>query len=75
MEFSRPQYWSGWLFLSPGDLPNPGIKTKSPALQGDSLPAEPLKPGTKIVHFLTVLGQIKFYVEMNQNSGWGMGKI
>ena len=28
-------------FHSPGDLPNPGIKPRSPALQVDSLPAEP----------------------------------
>ena len=28
-------------FPSPGDLPNPGIKPRSPALQADSLPAEP----------------------------------
>ena len=41
MEFSRPEYWSGWPFPSPGDLPNPGIKPRSPALQEDSLPAEP----------------------------------
>ena len=30
-----------YLFPSPGDLPNPGIKPRSPALQADSLPAEP----------------------------------
>ena len=30
-----------WVFLSPGDLPNPGIKPRSPTLQADSLPAEP----------------------------------
>ena len=41
MEFSRPEYWSGSPFPSPGDLPNPGIKPRSPALQADSLPAEP----------------------------------
>ena len=41
MEFSRPEYWSGLPFPSPGDLPNPGIKPRSPALQADSLPAEP----------------------------------
>ena len=41
MEFSRPEYWSGWPFLSPGNLPNPVIKPRSPALQVDSLPAEP----------------------------------
>ena len=40
MEFSRPEYWRGQLFSSPGDLPNPGIKPRSPALQADSLPAE-----------------------------------
>ena len=31
----------GNLFLSPGDLPNPGIKPMSPTLQADYLPAEP----------------------------------
>ena len=39
--FSRQEYWSGWPFSSPGDLPNPGIKPGSPALQADSLPSEP----------------------------------
>ena len=29
MEFSRPEYWSGYPFPSPGDLPNPGIKPSS----------------------------------------------
>ena len=37
MEFSRPEYWSGEPFPSPGDLPNPGIKLGSPALQADSV--------------------------------------
>ena len=37
MEFSRQEYWSGLPFPSTGDLPNPGIKTWSPALQADSL--------------------------------------
>ena len=41
MEFSRPEYCSGKPFPSPGDLPNPGIEPRSPALQVDSLPAEP----------------------------------
>ena len=41
MAFSRPEYWSGWLFPSPGDLPKPGIKPRSPVLQADSLPTEP----------------------------------
>ena len=41
MEFSRPQYWSGQPFPSPGGLPNPGIERRSPALRADSFPAEP----------------------------------
>ena len=40
MEFSSPEYWSGWPFPSPGDLPK-GIKPRSPKLQLDSLPVEP----------------------------------
>ena len=40
MGFSRQEYWSGLSFPSSGDLPNPGIKPKSPALQADSLPTE-----------------------------------
>ena len=40
MEFSRPEYWTGLSFPSPGDLPNPGIKSRSPALQADSIPTE-----------------------------------
>ena len=41
MEFSRPDYWHGQPFPSPGDLPNPGIELWSPALWEDSLPTEP----------------------------------
>ena len=37
MEFSRQKYWSCLLCLSPGNLPNPGIEPRSPALQTDSL--------------------------------------
>ena len=39
MEFSRQEYWSGLPFPS-GDLPDPGIKPRSPALQADSSPSE-----------------------------------
>ena len=41
MGFSRQEYWSGLLFASLGDLPDPGTEPKSPALQADSLPSEP----------------------------------
>ena len=37
MLFSRQEYWSGLPFLSPRDLPDPGIKIGCPALQADSL--------------------------------------
>ena len=41
MEFSRQEYQSGVAFPSPGDLPDPGIKPRSPALQVDTLMFEP----------------------------------
>ena len=40
MELSRQEYWSGLPFPSPGDIPKPGIKPRSPALQADALPSE-----------------------------------
>ena len=39
--FSRQEYWSGFPFPSPGDLPDPEIKPRSPALKADTLTAEP----------------------------------
>ena len=41
MGFSRQEYWSGLPFPSPGDLPDPGIKPRSPALWADALLSEP----------------------------------
>jgi len=44
MEFSRQEYWSGFPFSSPGDLPDPGIKPRSPAapeLSGGFFTTEP----------------------------------
>ena len=45
MGFSRLEYWSGLSFLSPGDLPDPGIEPVSPALGGGffttELPGQP----------------------------------
>ena len=46
MGFSRQEYWSGLPFPSPGDLPDWGIKPRSPALQADALTSEP--PGKPI---------------------------
>ena len=41
MGFSRQEYWSGLPFPSLEDLPDSGIKPRSPALQADTLPSEP----------------------------------
>ena len=41
MGFSRQEYWSGLPFPSPGDLPDPRIEPRSPALQADALTSEP----------------------------------
>ena len=56
MEFSREEYWSGYPFPSPEDLPNSGIEPRSLALQVDSLPVEPLgKPKNTGVGSLSLL--------------------
>ena len=44
LEFSRQEYWSGLPFPYPGDLSNPGIEPRSPALQADALTSEPPHP-------------------------------
>ena len=41
MGFSRQECWSGVPFPSPGDLLDPGIKPRSPALEADALTSEP----------------------------------
>ena len=43
-----PEYWSGLLFPSLGDPPNPGIESRSPTLQADSSPSEP--PGKPLAN-------------------------
>ena len=55
MGFSRQEYWSGLPFPSPGNLPDPGIKPRSPTLQGDSLLSE--QPGNS---FFFLGGGYKF---------------
>ena len=67
MEFSRPEYWSGQPFPSPGDLPNPGVEPRSPSLQVDSLPAELQgKPKNTGVDSLSLLQWIILTQESNQ---------
>ena len=67
MEFSRPRYWSGSPFPSPGDLPNLGVEPRSPALRADSLPAEtPGKPKNTGVGSLSLLHKIFPTEELSQ---------
>ena len=56
MEFSRQEYWSELPFPSPGNLPNPGIELRSPALQADALPSELLgKPKSEVTQLCLTL--------------------
>ena len=52
MGLSTQEYWSGLPFLSPGDLPKPGIKPGSLTSQVDSLPPEPLESQLHVCHAL-----------------------
>ena len=66
MEFSRPRILELVAVPSPGDLPNPGIEHRPPALQAGSLPAEPLgKPKNTGVGSLSLLLQIFLTQEVN----------
>ena len=56
MGFSRQEYWSGLPCPPPGDLPDPGIKPRSPTLLVESLPSEPAgKPENTGVGSLSLL--------------------
>ena len=58
MEFSRQEYWNE---SSPGDLPNPGIKPRSPGLQADPLlsepPGKPSLQAMKEMHYLDAISK------------------
>ena len=47
--FSRQEYWGGLPFPSPGDLPNPGIETMSPAFAGGFFTTE--LPGKSVAKY------------------------
>ena len=49
MGFSRPEYWSGFIFVAPGDLPDPGIEPESLELAGNSLPPSLLRRWVSLV--------------------------
>ena len=64
--FSRQGCWSVLPFPSPGDLPNPGIEARSPALQADSLPTElQWKPQVAIDPLISVLSEYLFITFYN----------
>ena len=63
--FFRQEYWNGLPFPPSGDLPNPGIEPRSPALQADSLPSElPRKPIWDIV---AIICWVSFTYNTNHN--------
>ena len=53
--FSRQEHWSGLPFLSPEDLPDPGIKPRSPALQASYLPAILILIHFSLTHFYSLV--------------------
>ena len=52
MGFPRQDYWNGLPFPSLGDLPDPGIKLRSPVSQADSLPSE--LPGKPTIAYMSL---------------------
>ena len=59
MGFPKQEYWNGLPFLSPGDLPNPGIEPASPARQADSLP---------LSHLGSHLGEVSKFDDLSHSS-------
>ena len=68
MEFSRQEYWSEFLFPSPGDLPDPRIQPRSPALPLDSLPFE--LPGKPKHHNCFLILLTLCYSHKNSSQNW-----
>ena len=64
MGFSRPEYWSGLPFPSPGDRPHPGMEPRSPALQADALPW-----ATREALFYEILSQKNSEEWLNRKEG------
>ena len=63
----QEEYWSGLPCPPPGDLPNPGIEPRTPALQVDSLPSEPPgKPKNSGVSSLSLLQGSFLTQKLNQ---------
>ena len=67
LKFPRQEYWSGLPFPFLGDLPDPGIKVSSPALQTDSLTPEP--PG-KIRNKPTTVSPLHTNLQVTSFQRW-----
>ena len=59
MGFIRQRHLSGFPFPSQGDLPDPGIKLRSPALQPNSLPTEPPEKPVSPLSFCFIISEMK----------------
>ena len=73
MRFSRQGYWSGLPFPFPGDLPNPGTESGSPALQADSLPTK--LQGRPLFYFLLCRNVQHVYKNKNSQHVLGMSLL
>ena len=74
MGFSRQEYWSGLPCPYPGNLPDPGIKPRSPTLQADSLLFElPRKQNQTAADIDVELGQlvVASLAKLCSHGGWG----
>ena len=69
-EFSRQEYWGGLPFPSPGDLPDPGIRPRSPALQADSLLSEPPEKSYFKTHNCSILKTFLLIPKLKQTFGF-----
>ena len=68
--FFRQEHWSGLPFLSPRDLPDPGIKPTSPTLQADSLPSEPSGKPNKTLGWSQPLSRSQFFLLSSHKEFW-----
>ena len=69
MGFPRQEYWSGWPLPSPGNLPDPEIELRSPALQADSILSEPPEKPTELVYRARVI-TLQFYSKSKEGNSF-----
>ena len=75
MGFSRQEYWSGLPFPSPGELPDPGIEPKSPALQMDSLLLNHYRSPNRHLTKKIYRRQIRIWKDASHNMSLGKCKL